>query len=87
MNVRVPSVATSKNSDPSKLTLAMPPHLEGQSCCNGLPGGLEICPIPGRHFEIMKEPHVGTLSAELPECLEELHARYAPKSSRLGIKS
>ena len=46
-------------------------------------GGLEIRPIPGRHFEIMKEPHVRTLAAELAECLEERHARYAPKSNRL----
>ena len=46
-------------------------------------GGLEIRPIPGRHHEIMDEPHVRTLAAELAECLEERQARYAPKSKRL----
>ncbi len=87
MNVRVPSVATSKNSDPSKLTLAMTPPWGGQSCCTGPAGGLEIRSISGRHFEIMKEAHVRTLSAELAECPEELHARYAPKFKRLAAES
>jgi hypothetical protein len=61
--------------------------LEGQSCCTGLVGGLENRPIPGRHFEIMKEAHFRILSAELAECPEELHARYAPKSNRLAAES
>ena len=37
-------------------------------------GGLEIRAIPGRHFEIMNEPHVRRLAAELAACLEERHA-------------
>ncbi len=32
-------------------------------------GGLEIRPIPGRHFEIVKPPHVETLARELSDCL------------------
>ncbi len=34
-------------------------------------GGLEVRPIPGHHFQIVKEPHVQTLAAELADCLEK----------------
>ncbi len=32
-------------------------------------GGLQIRFMPGRHFELMKEPYVRTLAVELAECL------------------
>jgi len=37
-------------------------------------GGLEIRPIPGRHFEIVKPPHVEVLARELSDCLERAQA-------------
>lgn len=37
-------------------------------------GGLEIRPIPGRHFEIVKPPHVETLARELSDCLNRAQA-------------
>ena len=38
-------------------------------------------------FEIMNEPHVRTLSADFPECLEHCIARYPRKSKRLAAES
>ncbi len=37
-------------------------------------GGLEVRPIPGRHFEIVKPPHVQTLARELADCLNRAQA-------------
>lgn len=38
-------------------------------------GGLEVRPIPGRHFEIVKPPHVETLARELSDSLNRAQAR------------
>ncbi len=37
-------------------------------------GGLEVRPIPGRHFEIVKPPHVDALARELSDCLKRAQA-------------
>jgi thioesterase domain-containing protein len=40
-------------------------------------GNLEIRPIPGGHYEIMTQPHVRTVAAELADALEKARASYA----------
>ena len=37
-------------------------------------GGLEVRPIPGHHYQIVKEPHVQALAAELADCIEKRRA-------------
>jgi thioesterase domain-containing protein len=37
-------------------------------------GKLTIRPISGRHYEIVKQPHVRTLAAELADALEKAQA-------------
>jgi acyl-CoA synthetase (AMP-forming)/AMP-acid ligase II/thioesterase domain-containing protein/acyl carrier protein len=37
-------------------------------------GRLEVRPIPGTHFEIMNQPHVRTVAAELADVLEQARA-------------
>jgi acyl-CoA synthetase (AMP-forming)/AMP-acid ligase II/thioesterase domain-containing protein/acyl carrier protein len=47
-------------------------------------GKLEIRPISGRHYEIVKQPHVQTLARELADALERaqaIHARPTAKAS------
>ena len=39
-------------------------------------GDLEVIPIPGRHFEIMKVPHVQVLARALSGCLQRAQAAY-----------
>lgn len=38
-------------------------------------GGLEVRPIPGRHFEVVKPPHVEVLARELSDCLKRAQAK------------
>lgn len=40
-------------------------------------GNLEIRPITGRHFEIVKQPHVQKLAAELADALKQARAAHA----------
>ena len=40
-------------------------------------GKLEIRPISGRHYEIVKQPHVKTLAAELSDALDQAQAASA----------
>ena len=44
-------------------------------------GGLEVRSIPGRHYEIMKAPHVRTLARELADCLSKVQHRRASEAS------
>jgi thioesterase domain-containing protein/acyl carrier protein len=48
-------------------------------------GGLEFRPVPGRHFDFLKEPHVRTLAAELSDCLSEKQERRAAGARNLDI--
>lgn len=38
-------------------------------------GRFEVRPVPGRHYDFVKEPHVRTLAAELTRCLAERQDR------------
>ncbi len=38
-------------------------------------GRFEVRPVPGRHYDFVKEPHVRTLAAELTKCLEDRQDR------------
>jgi thioesterase domain-containing protein len=40
-------------------------------------GNLEIRPIPGRHYEIVDQPHVQALAAELADALNKAQAASA----------
>lgn len=44
-------------------------------------GNLDIRPVPGRHFDFLKEPHVRTLAAELSDCLAQSRERHVPSAS------
>ena len=44
-------------------------------------GGLEIRAIAGRHFDIVREPHVRELAKELDACLAEARARASAPNS------
>jgi thioesterase domain-containing protein len=47
-------------------------------------GRLDIRPIPGRHYEIMSQPHVRTLAAELSDVLAKAQAAH---TRRIGISA
>ncbi len=38
-------------------------------------GGIEVQEIPGNHFDIIKEPHVGVLASKLNDCLQRQRMR------------
>jgi oxalate---CoA ligase len=38
-------------------------------------GRFEVRPVPGRHYDFVKEPHVRTLAAELTQCLADRQDR------------
>lgn len=50
-------------------------------------GGLEVRPIPGRHFEIVKPPHVQTLARELSDSLIRAQARAMDSSVKFEMAS
>lgn len=43
-------------------------------------GGLEIRSVPGQHYNLLNEPHVRTLAAELTDCLAERRGRHLPNA-------
>jgi thioesterase domain-containing protein/acyl carrier protein len=46
-------------------------------------GRLDIRPIPGRHYEIMNQPHVRAVAAELADALDKARAAYTwPNAGR-----
>jgi thioesterase domain-containing protein len=44
---------------------------------NLIKGGVDIRPVPGRHFDFLKEPHVRRLAEELADCLAERQERHS----------
>jgi acyl-CoA synthetase (AMP-forming)/AMP-acid ligase II/thioesterase domain-containing protein/acyl carrier protein len=45
-------------------------------------GKLDVRPIPGRHYEIMNQPHVRTVAAELADALDKARTAYARRTTR-----
>ncbi|MGE0650496.1 MAG: AMP-binding protein [Alphaproteobacteria bacterium] len=50
-------------------------------------GNLEIRPIPGTHHEVMNQPHVRTVAAELADALEKARAAVGERASRGRAKA
>ncbi|MGE0650495.1 MAG: AMP-binding protein [Alphaproteobacteria bacterium] len=50
-------------------------------------GNLEIRPITGTHFEIMNQPHVRTVAAELADALEQARAAVGERANRVRVKN
>jgi acyl-CoA synthetase (AMP-forming)/AMP-acid ligase II/thioesterase domain-containing protein/acyl carrier protein len=45
-------------------------------------GKLDIRPVPGQHYEIMNQPHVRTVAAELADALDKARTAHAQQNTR-----
>jgi thioesterase domain-containing protein len=50
-------------------------------------GRIDIRPIPGTHYEIMNQPHVRTVAAELADALDKARATARERNSRGKVQS
>jgi thioesterase domain-containing protein len=48
-------------------------------------GNLDVRPISGRHYEIVKPPHVQTLARELSDALRKAQAAQAARAKADGL--